>query len=86
MILRKCLKTSDIRLLTKDQIFTYENLCFMAKSVTNALRKMKFSAVFPNNLYLFYCKLSYMTELKVLMPKSAGSETKKNKNVKTVYL
>ena len=48
----------------------------MATSVSNALRKMKFSAVFPNNLDLFYSKLSYMTELKALVPKSTDSETK----------
>ena len=58
----------------------------MAKSVTNALRKMKFSAVFPNNLDLFYRELSYMTELKALMPKSADSETKQIQNVKPVNL
>ena len=58
----------------------------MAKSVTKTLRKMKFSAVFPNNLDLFYCELSYMTELKALTPISADSETKKYKIVKTVHL
>ena len=58
----------------------------MAKTVTNALRKMKFSAVFPNNLDLFYCELSYMTELNALMQKSADSETINSKNVKSVNL
>ena len=47
---------------------------------------MEFSAVFPNNQDLLYCELSYMTELKALMPKSADSETKNSKTVKTVNL
>ena len=49
----------------------------MAKSVTNALRKLIFSAVFPNNLDVLYCELSYMTELKALMQKTADSDRKK---------
>ena len=59
---------------------------FNRLTVSNGLRKMKFSAIFPNNKDLFYCELSYMTELKTLMPKSADSETKKSKIVKTVNL
>ena len=59
----------------------------MAKPlVLNGLKKMNFSAVFPNNKDLFYCELSHMTELKTLMPKSANSETKNSKTVKTVNL
>ena len=46
----------------------------MTKSITNALRKMNFSAVFLNNIDLFFCELSYMSELKALMQKSADSE------------
>ena len=58
----------------------------MAQSVTNALRKNTFLAVFPNNLDLFYCELSYMTELKALMPKSAECDKifKKNQNCESV--
>ena len=47
---------------------------------------MKFSAAFPIDLDLISCELSYMTELKALMPKSAECDKifKKCQNCQSV--
>ena len=64
--LHKCQETSDIRLLTKDQISFLD--VFWLKAL---LMLYEIDGSFLNNLDLFYSELSYMTELRALMPKSA---------------